>query len=240
MDHSHSIAVVDDQACDREQLCALLAAYAAGRGLAWQTVGFPSGEALLDHYCPGKFQAIFLDILMEGTDGMETARRLRQADPEVLLVFVTTEADFAAAGYEVEAAGFLVKGPRLEERMGRLLPRLERKLAGDAVIVLPGGAVPAGAVQYAEVLDHKMKLHLRGGDLILRMTIGELRRLLPRDGRFFECHRGILLNLDAVRDLGEQVVVMKNGDTVPVSRRRRTKLEQAYAARTIARIRGDL
>ena len=31
---------------------------------------------------------LFLDICMAGTNGIETARRLRQADPEVLIVFV--------------------------------------------------------------------------------------------------------------------------------------------------------
>ena len=47
---------------------------------------------------------------MDGIDGLETARRLRALGSEALLVFVTTEAGYALEGYEVEAAGYLVKG----------------------------------------------------------------------------------------------------------------------------------
>lgn len=67
----------------------------------------------------------------------------------------------------------------------------------------------------------------------------EFKPLLPQDGRFFECHRGIVINLDTVTSLGGQVVTMENGDTLPVSRRR-TELERAYAVRSIARVRREL
>lgn len=40
--------------------------------------------------------------------------------------------------------------------------------------------------------------------------------------------------------MGGQVVAMENGDTLPVSRRHRTELERAYAARSIARVRRGL
>ena len=47
-----------------------------------------------------------------------------------------------------------------------------------------------------------------------------------------------MVNLDRVSDLGSQTITMENGDTLPVSRRKRTELDQAYAARSIARVRG--
>lgn len=145
---------------------------------------------------------------MDGIDGLETARRLRALGSEALLVFVTTEAGYALEGYEVEAAGFLVKG--------------------------------ADEVLYAEVLNYRMRLLTRAGEFLLRMTVEELKPMLPKDGRFYECHRGIVINLDAVGTLEAQVVVMENGDRLPVSRRRRPSLEQAYAERSIARVRSEL
>ena len=72
------------------------------------------------------------------------------------------------------------------------------------------------------------------------MTVEELKPMLPKDGRFYECHRGIVINLDAVDTLEAQVVVMENGGRLPVSRRRRSSLEQAYAERSIARVRSEL
>lgn len=243
MNSAFRFAVVDDVPQDQEELCAMLSSYAAKRGLSWQVDRFPSGEAFLEAAADVPYAAVFLDILMDGIDGIETARRLRTMTDDVLVVFVTTEADYAVEGYEVEASGFLIKEEVQQElRFGRLMQRLERQLHTEPALDLsPYGhpiQLPAGAIFYAEVLDHKMLLHLEGDVLTLRMTMGELKGLLGEDRRFVECHRGVLLNLDAVASTGNGVFRMKNGGTVPVSRRRRAALEQAYAARCIARVRG--
>ena len=244
MDHILEIAVVDDLEQDRERLIRVILSYARRRGLPWQVTGFPSGETILSGLTPGRFSIVFLDILMDGMDGMETARRLRAIDPDVLLVFVTTEADYALEGYEVEAAGFLIKGTtQTERRFQHLMERLERRLGQDEVLELAEGEIclAAGDVYSAEVRDHDMVFHIRDGrELVLRMTMEELRRLLPGDGRFFECHRGVMVNLDAVDTLDRQVITMADGEVLPVSRRRRADLERAYAARSIARLRGEL
>ncbi|MGI6254451.1 MAG: LytTR family DNA-binding domain-containing protein [Acutalibacter sp.] len=47
----------------------------------------------------------------------------------------------------------------------------------------------------------------------------KLKELLPQDGRFSQCHRGIVVNLNWVASLEKEVAVMKNGDVLPVSRR---------------------
>lgn len=99
------IAVVDDLPGDREALRDLLLSYARQRGDPWDGVDcFDSGEAFLASLVPGRYQIVFLDIVMGGMDGMETARRLRAADPAAQQVFVTTEAGYALDGYELEAA----------------------------------------------------------------------------------------------------------------------------------------
>lgn len=245
MENAVRIAVVDDMPRDREILRSLLLDYAGSHGFSWEISLFSSGAALLAAMEQDRYAVVFLDILMDGLDGIETARRLRAIDSDVLLVFVTTEAEYAVEGYEVEAAGFLVKGdvPQ-KKRFDRLMARLERRLRPDELLDLSAGnaaiKVPAGEVIYAEVIDHDMKLQLRDGPRVLRMTMEELKPLLPQDGRFFECHRGIVINLDTVTSLGGQVVTMENGDTLPVSRRRRTELERAYAVRSIARVRREL
>lgn len=208
MQDTINIAAVDDLPADLERLGAALETYAAQHELTIEVSGFRSGEELLEAAASGGFDIVFLDIVMDGIDGLETARRLRALGSEALLVFVTTEAGYALEGYEVEAAGFLVKG--------------------------------ADEVLYAEVLNYRMRLLTRAGEFLLRMTVEELKPMLPKDGRFYECHRGIVINLDAVGTLEAQVVVMENGDRLPVSRRRRPSLEQAYAERSIARVRSEL
>lgn len=128
----------------------------------------------------------------------------------------------------------------LERLMDRLLRRLRLEEYIDLSATAASVRVPADEVLYAEVLNHRMRLLTRAGEFLLRMTVEELKPMLPKDGRFYECHRGIVINLDAVGTLEAQLVVMENGDRLPVSRRRRPSLEQAYAERSIARVRSEL
>ena len=243
MNSTFKFAVVDDVQQDQEALCAMLSSYAAKHGLSWQVDCFSSGEALLEAAADIPYAVVFLDIIMDGMDGIETARRLRAMTDNILVVFITTEAGYAVEGYEVEASGFLIKDEvQRELRFDRLMQRLERQLRTEPMLDLSAYGhpvlLPTRAIFYAEVLDHKMLLHLDRDVVSLRMTMGELKRLLGEDKRFVECHRGILVNLDAVASTGDGVFRMKDGCTVPVSRRRRATLEQAFAARCIARVRG--
>ena len=245
MQYSVKIAVVDDVPVDREKLCAMLTQYGAGNRVQWEITTFSSGEELLVDFSPGRYSVVFLDILMDGISGIEAARRLRALDPDVLVVFITTEAGYAVEGYEVEAAGFLIKDEvQQKKRFQRLMDRLMNRLKQDAVLDFSvyGAAlhVPAGAVLYGEIFDHDLRLHVGDTVYTLRMTLEELKSILPDDGRFFECYRGVVVNLDSVDTMGKEVVVMKNGDTIPVGRRRKSSLEKAYAARSIERVRNSL
>lgn len=55
---------------------------------------------------PGEgYQVVFLDVCMEGTNGIETARQLRDADPELLIVFVTSSPEYVWDAFPVHPFG---------------------------------------------------------------------------------------------------------------------------------------
>lgn len=85
---------------------------------------FSSGEGLLrwveNH--PGELNLIFLDMEMGQLDGMETARRLRQIEERLPLVFVTGYTEHVFEGYTVGALGYLLK-PVREDQLKEVLSR---------------------------------------------------------------------------------------------------------------------
>lgn len=81
------IAIVEDQTPDAQRLEELLQQQLPEAECTWFTCGDDFLRAAAE---PGLYAVVFLDICMAGTNGIETARRLRQADPEVLIVFVTS------------------------------------------------------------------------------------------------------------------------------------------------------
>ncbi len=88
-------ALVDDLESDLRILENLLKEYFSLQGLEFHGSFFLSGEQFLSAFCPGRFDMIFMDNLMDGINGMETARRLRRLDGTIPIIFVTTEESYA-------------------------------------------------------------------------------------------------------------------------------------------------
>ena len=68
---------------------------------------FSSGEDLLN--TTYHFDIIFLDIQMEGINGMETARRLRNQKEEVILIFISGFKEYVFEAFDVSAFHYLLK-----------------------------------------------------------------------------------------------------------------------------------
>lgn len=123
------IGICDDIYDARMQLHAALEQILSARNLAGAFVEFSSGEKVLrwlSTHC-GEIDVLFLDIKMAGLDGMETAHRIRKADNNLELVFVTSYSDKVFDGYSVGALAYLMKPakrPQLEPLVDRILSKL--------------------------------------------------------------------------------------------------------------------
>ena len=83
------IAIVDDLPQDAERLQQALTAEGQTN-----IIRYESGDALLSAISPEQLDALFLDICMEGTNGIDTARKLREQAPTLPIVFVTSSKEY--------------------------------------------------------------------------------------------------------------------------------------------------
>lgn len=126
------IGICDDIYDARMQLRSTLERILESRGLQSSFVEFSSGEWVLRwlaSHC-GELDVLFLDIKMSGIDGMETAERIRKADGQLELVFVTGYSDRVFDGYSVGALAYLMKpakSSQLEALLERILAKLSQK-----------------------------------------------------------------------------------------------------------------
>ena len=238
------VAVVDDNAADRDWLAEQIENLLARRGLEGTVFPFPDGASFLAASQGSRFHLAFLDIYMEGRDGLSTAQELRSFDPDCQLVFSTSSRDHALDGYRVRAVQYLLKpydSAALEgafDQLARLLPAPERYVA------LRSGRqdvrVRLRDILWVEHFQHQVFVHTAGGgEVSARLTFREFAGMLADDPRFFVCGRGVLVNLDHAADFDGGTFVLEDGTCVPVSRDLGSAARSAFGDRLFYRERGS-
>lgn len=122
------IAIVDDEQGCREELTLLLRAAEGPCGCRIELAQFPGAGEFLDALPRGQFDLVFMDIFLEGMDGVAAAARLWDSDKRCLLVFLTSSEEFRRDAFAVHAFDYLTK-PVTPERVAAVLR--------DALSVLP-------------------------------------------------------------------------------------------------------
>ena len=226
------IAIVEDAAFDRQVLRDCLRGYGQETGTELQITEFTGGTAFLEQY-QEDLDLIFMDIMMDGLDGLTTARKLRRRDDKVLLVFVTSMLQYAVQGYSVDAMDFIVK-PVTYTGLKLCMDRVVRRLNETTPVRLRftnregTHSVDAAEICYIESLEHKIVVHTVQGEIQSDMSLAAAEKMvkaLP----FFRCHVSYLVNLRYVdRVSGNDVWV--NGDRLAISRYRRKDFLEAWSA----------
>lgn len=227
------IAIVDDIAQERALLRARLEEALTKHGVRVELVEFENGEAFLQAASQQPFAVVFLDIFMGGTNGVEIAKQLREFDKDCMIVFSTTSTDYALEGFRVRATQYLVKPYTqndIDDLLGEILPRLPK--SDDSISLrVNGGDVQLclNDMVYAEHFSHLIHVVTSfGRTLVTRQSLAAFMEPLKEDGRFFQCSRGVVVNMEHALDFDGTMFVLDNGDSIQVSREQRKAAQQAF------------
>lgn len=216
----YKIAVCDDSEADRKYISGLAGRWAVGAGHTVQISGFVSAENFLFCYA-GKsdYDILLLDIEMGAMDGVAMAKKLRQDNDALQIVFVTGYSDYISEGYEVAALHYLMK-PVREEKLFSVLDRAAEKLAKNEKVLHfdIGGEmvrIPVYQIRYADVSGNYVTVHALQ-DMTVKMTLGELEKEL--DDRFLRVSRSAVVNLTRISRVAKTEIRLDDGASIPLPR----------------------
>ena len=209
----YRIAIVDDAEQDSRRLTAFLTRFQEEKGVDLQAEWLQSAEIFLEKY-QRQYDIVFMDIRMGGMDGMRAAHKLREIDQTVILIFLTSLAQYAVQGYEVDALDYILKPityPALELKLQKALSRCKKET--EEIVISVGTEryrVPAADLAYIEVFEHH--LHYKTATDIIKGygTLKDVEKLLPEKG-FFRVNNQTIVNLRRVQRI--------SGNTVTVDER---------------------
>lgn len=191
---------------------------------------YRSGQIFLEHWKPGDYDIIILDIFMGIVNGVDVAKEIRNTDQDVKLVFCSRSNEFAAESYQVNAQYYLVK-PATPGSISNMLKRLNLDMMKlTKTVALPDGhLVVERQIVYTEYYNHVVSIHLKDGEIYhLRANHSDVEELLAPCGFIYSPSKGILINFFEIKQLEDSSVTMSDGTVLPVSRRRSKEVVSAY------------
>ena len=216
------IAICDDEKHMSDHIRAMASEFFRKKNREIQLRTFLSGEELLNY--DGQIDILFLDIQMNGMDGLETARKLRAGKFRGVLIFITVLKEMVFQSFEVQAYDYLVK-PVDEKQFGKTMERLYASMQNaseDSLLVqkgYEGRIIREDEIIFCEIIDRKIYLNLTSDEVVdYYERIENLETKLG--SHFFRCHRSYLINLKHLKGYKNGTAYMDNGKEVPVSRLR--------------------
>lgn len=215
-----NIAIVEDSLSDVELLQGFISRFESENNISFETEVFKNGLDFVSDYKP-KFDIIYLDIEMPYLNGMQTAKKIREVDKSVVIIFYTNLVRFAIAGYSVNAMDFLVKPAQyieFEKKMKRAVRYASQRSDKYLTVGMTGGIAKLSVadVLYVEKDTNKLVYHTADAEYSERANLYAKEPALEKLG-FAKCRSGCMVNLQHVKKCTLNCVTVGEVE-IPVSR----------------------
>lgn len=174
-----------------------------------------------------------MDIQVPDMLGIDAAKRVRQMDNRVMIIFITMLTQYAIEGYSVCAFDYVLKPVRYEEfstkmdRACRMLAHQNTSMTLEVRTKEEIRRVNADEITFIEVSSHDVLIHT---DSEIIRQWGNLKsyedKLAPV--HFIRCSASFLVNLKYVRAVNRSTV-MVHGHELPISSSKRKEFLTALA-----------
>lgn len=233
------IAIVEDEESYRNTLCEYLRKYETETEEEIHISVFTDGDEIVENYA-AKFDIILMDIEMQFMNGMEAARKIRESDTSVIIIFITNMAQYAIQGYEVDALDYVLKpisyfafSQRIKRAVGRMKKREEHYI--NIVSKNRVNKVAVSEIGWIESEGHRLTYHAK--DQVYESTLHSMKEIEKQleDYNFYRCNKGYLVNLAHVKAIRDGWAILTNGQ-VMISRAKKSDFQKAlttYAGETV-------
>ena len=232
-----SVLIVDDEPYSREYIRELVE-----RDFRFEVVG-ESGCANsgIRNFSESRPDVIFLDIEMPGLGGFELVKSIKKNLP--IVVVVSAFSKYAVQAFDFAIFDYLTK-PVDTDRFAKTIERVAKRFFERQLLDTVGRSETSSSrvlntvngqlicrdseIQHFECAGNYVKIKLASESHLVRDTLVNLFEDFCSP-EFVRVHRSFVVNMQHIRKLttcrsGQAKLLMRNGDTVPVSRSRRKEV----------------
>lgn len=188
-----------------------------------------SGEELLKKINKESIDIVFLDIEMEGLNGIQVGNELRTKFPKAIIVFITGFKGYALEAFEIQTFQYMIKpinSQKFHALMEKILTRFKERLAYEekSNIFFIRTKEQTHKVRYDEIYyferqGKKILIETDKGSFPFVDTLQKIMKEL-KSKSFIRCHHGFIVNIDKIFAIENDCILFKEvNQKIPISRR---------------------
>lgn len=223
----YQLAICDDEPETRYYIGRTLIGAFREQGVPVSLEHYSDGNRFLDSFeAHQHFDVIFMDIEMPGINGLEVCRRIRKASADCIIVFISNKDELVFQSFEVQPFRF-VRKTELGAVCTRLVCDIRKELLKKSRRILRitesgSGFIYSFAVNeilYVEAQRKQTRVVTRHDGIAMTVKLTDVEEQL-RPFAFLKPHRSYLVNCSYVSIIQKDVIVLKDGTHIPLSRNR--------------------
>ncbi|MBQ7573151.1 MAG: response regulator transcription factor [Clostridia bacterium] len=183
-----------------------------------------SGEELIVAYTDKglKYDIIFLDMEMDGLNGIETANKIRETDENALIIFITSYKQYVFESFKCSPFRFLLKPVEYDE-FERVLRDAQKKLSKKNTTFTFSENQNIITLFYDDVIffeskKHYVYVHTKDKIHKIRTTLSKICERLDKN-IIFRVHKSFAVNFKYIQKISATEIALYGTNTIiPISR----------------------
>ncbi len=188
-------------------------------------------EVFLQSGNAANVDVLITEIELRKQNSIELISRCMEESSATQVVFMTSKIEFCTEVYEARHCGLLIKPiqiKELERNIKRALTLLEQ-IKKSGILVQKNGTthvVRASSLIYVEGRGRIIKIRTDSETLESYEKVSDF--IYRLDGRFLQCHKSYVVNMDRVNKFQGDSFLMDDGALVPISQSRRKVVRESF------------
>lgn len=227
------IAIVEDEKEMLENLASMFDLYTKETGTIFKLSLYSNSYDFLEN-AKDYFDIVYLDIKMPGMNGMELAKKIREKDENVMIIFVTSLSQYAIEGYEVRALDYVLKPVKYPEFKIKITRALENIVDKEEKSILlndqNGGGlfkVNISLILYIETEGHTLIYHLKDKTYKKYQAMKDCEKDL-KDYGFIRINTSYLVNRRYIKGIKNNSIVLFDETNLLISRPRVKEIKKEF------------
>ncbi|WP_310602472.1 LytR/AlgR family response regulator transcription factor [Anaerosporobacter sp.] len=230
------VAICDDENIITSQIENIILNICKREGIPVDTEVFYSGQGLEKEISEGaSYDLICLDIQMANGDGITTAKRIREMDESVLLIYVSEHEKYMMELFRLDVFAF-IKKPIESKHFENVFLDANRKICNQKLYFSfcyknKEYKILCIDILYFESSGRKINVHVRNNESI-EVFNGKMSEVeeWTANGKipFLRIHQSYLVNYHHIKCRSKTGITLNNGTKLPISEERQKNFGKQY------------